>query len=149
MASDLCYTLVHLDDATEQPSLQEFQRALEKGSEESKIETMKKLLLIMLNGDPMEKLLMHVIRFVLPSKNKQLKKLLHFYWEICPKTNPDGKLKQEFILVWYAKHKNHLYSSAACTTSNALHCPTATPLEEIYNILMNTFEVQLFASCAR
>ncbi|KAM3581281.1 coatomer subunit beta [Umbelopsis sp. WA50703] len=99
MASDLCYTLVHLDDATEQPSMQDFQRALEKGSEESKIETMKKLLLIMLNGDPMEKLLMHVIRFVLPSKNKQLKKLLHFYWEICPKTNPDGKLKQEFILV--------------------------------------------------
>ncbi|KAG2183398.1 hypothetical protein INT43_006404 [Umbelopsis isabellina] len=99
MASDLCYTLVHLDDATEQPSLQDFQRALEKGSEESKIETMKKLLLIMLNGDSMEKLLMHVIRFVLPSKNKQLKKLLHFYWEICPKTNPDGKLKQEFILV--------------------------------------------------
>jgi coatomer subunit beta len=102
MASDLCYTLVHLDDATEQPSIQDFQRAFEKGSEETKIETMKKLLLIMLNGDPMEKLLMHVIRFVLPSKNKQLKKLLHFYWEICSKTNPDGKLKQEFILVWYA-----------------------------------------------
>ncbi|RKP34527.1 Clathrin/coatomer adaptor, adaptin-like protein, partial [Dimargaris cristalligena] len=43
--------------------------------------------------------LMHVIRFVMPSKNKILKKLLHFYWEICPKTNPDGKLRQEMILV--------------------------------------------------
>ncbi|GAB5593932.1 coatomer subunit beta [Umbelopsis nana] len=98
MASDLCYTLVHLDDATEQPSIQDFQRAFENGSDETKIDTMKKLLLIMLNGDPMEKLLMFVIRFVLPSKNKQLKKLLHFYLEICPKTNPDGKLKLEFIL---------------------------------------------------
>jgi len=38
---------------------------------------------------------------VMPSKSKPLKKLLHFYWEICPKTNPDGKLKQEMILVWY------------------------------------------------
>jgi vesicle coat complex subunit len=37
----------------------------------------------------------------MPSKSKPLKKLLHFYWEICPKTNPDGKLKQEMILVWY------------------------------------------------
>lgn len=98
--TDLCYTLVHQDDATEQPTLQDFQRALEKGSDEVRIQTMQKLLIIMLNGDPMEKLLLHVIRFVLPSKNKQLKKLLHFYWEICPKTKPDGKLKEEFILVW-------------------------------------------------
>ncbi|KAI9497597.1 adaptin N terminal region-domain-containing protein [Zychaea mexicana] len=97
--TDLCYTLVHQDDASEQPSLQDFQRALEKGSDEVRIQTMQKLLIIMLNGDPMEKLLLHVIRFVLPSKNKQLKKLLHFYWEICPKTKPDGKLKEEFILV--------------------------------------------------
>ncbi len=101
MATELCYTLVCPDDATEAPSLQEFQRAFEKGSDETRIETMKKLLVIMLNGDPMEKLLMHVIQFVLPSRNKQLKKLLQFYWEICPKTKPDGKLKDEFILVWY------------------------------------------------
>ncbi|KAG0764794.1 hypothetical protein G6F57_005029 [Rhizopus arrhizus] len=99
MATELCYTLVCPDDATEAPSLQEFQRAFEKGSDETRIETMKKLLVIMLNGDPMEKLLMHVIQFVLPSRNKQLKKLLQFYWEICPKTKPDGKLKDEFILV--------------------------------------------------
>ncbi|KAI9312816.1 adaptin N terminal region-domain-containing protein [Dichotomocladium elegans] len=97
--TDLCYTLVHQDDATEAMTLQEFQRALERGSDEVRIQTMQKLLVIMLNGDPMEKLLLHVIRFVLPSKNKQLKKLLHFYWEICPKTKPDGKLKEEFILV--------------------------------------------------
>lgn len=100
MATDICYTLVHQDDATEQPTLQEFQRAFERGSDEVRIETMKKLLVIMLNGDPMEKLLLHVIRCVVPSKNKQLKKLLHFYWEICPKTKADGKLKEEFILVW-------------------------------------------------
>ncbi|KAI9301334.1 adaptin N terminal region-domain-containing protein [Cunninghamella echinulata] len=97
--TEFCYTLVHQDDATEQPSLQDFQRAFEKGSDESRIKTMKQLLVIMLNGDPMEKLLLHVIRFVLPSKDKQLKKLLHIYWEICPKTKPDGKLKEEFILV--------------------------------------------------
>ncbi|OBZ88781.1 Coatomer subunit beta [Choanephora cucurbitarum] len=99
MATDLCYTLVYQDDTADTPSLQEFQRAFEKGPDETRIETMKKLLVIMLNGDPMEKLLLHVIRFVLPSRNKQLKKLLQFYWEICPKTKPDGKLKDEFILV--------------------------------------------------
>jgi coatomer subunit beta len=35
----------------------------------------------------------------MPSRNKQLKKLLHFYWEVCPKYDENGKLKQEMILV--------------------------------------------------
>jgi vesicle coat complex subunit len=42
-------------------------------------------LTIMLNGDPMPSLLMHIIRFVMPSKYKPLKKLLYFYYEICQK----------------------------------------------------------------
>lgn len=72
---------------------------LEKGRDDVKIDTMRRILIAMLNGDPMPQLLMQIIRFVMPSKNKELKKLLHFYWEICPKLQPDGKLKQEMILV--------------------------------------------------
>ncbi|KAI1030319.1 hypothetical protein LB505_004370 [Fusarium chuoi] len=72
---------------------------LEKGTDETKVETMKRILTIMLNGDPMPSLLMHIIRFVMPSKYKPLKKLLYFYYEICPKLDSSGKLKQEMILV--------------------------------------------------
>ena len=80
---------------------------------------------------------MPIIQFVLPSKNKHIKKLLQcvtplssllarkldqkrdseltdcvrpplvissrfrsFYFEICPKLDENGKLKQEMILVW-------------------------------------------------
>ena len=43
---------------------------------------------------------MPIIQYALPSKNKQLKKLLHFYWEVLPKHDDQGKLKQEMILVW-------------------------------------------------
>lgn len=46
-------------------------------------------------------LLMPIIQYVLPSKSKPIKKLLHFYWEICPKYDENGKLKQEMILVWW------------------------------------------------
>lgn len=53
----------------------------------------------MLNGNPMADLLMTVIRFVMPSKDKKLKKLLYFYYEICPKLDAQGKLRQEMILV--------------------------------------------------
>lgn len=95
------YSLVHQDNTADQPSLQELKTQLEKGNDESKVETMKKVLSVMLNGDPMPQLLMHIIRFVMPSKSKPLKKLLYLYYEICPKLDSNGKLKQEMILVWY------------------------------------------------
>ena len=94
------YSLVHQDNTADQPTLQELKTHLEKGSDESKAETMKRILTIMLNGDPMPSLLMHIIRFVMPSKSKALKKLLYFYYEIVPKLDTGGKLKQEMILVW-------------------------------------------------
>lgn len=95
------YTLVHQDNSADQPSVQELRMQLEKGTDETKLETMRKIITIMLNGDPMPQLLMHIIRFVMPSKSKPLKKLLYFYYEICPKHDANGKLKQEMILVWY------------------------------------------------
>ncbi|KAI9190722.1 Clathrin/coatomer adaptor, adaptin-like protein, partial [Polychytrium aggregatum] len=97
--NNISYTVVQQDDDRDQPSVQDLKSALENGKDEAKIETMKKILMIMLNGDPLQSLLMHVIRFIMPSRNKALKKLLLIYWEICPKHNPDGKLKQEMILV--------------------------------------------------
>jgi len=52
--------------------------------------------------------MMPIIQFVMPSRNKQLKKLLHFYWEVCPKYDENGKLKQEMILVVYAALSENL-----------------------------------------
>ncbi|KAL1840680.1 hypothetical protein VTJ49DRAFT_230 [Mycothermus thermophilus] len=96
---DNAYSLVK-DNATDgTPTVAELRTQLEKGTDETKVETMKRILTIMLNGDPMPQLLMHIIRFVMPSKHKPLKKLLYFYYEICPKLDAQGKLKQEFILV--------------------------------------------------
>jgi len=102
MASYLenAYSLVHMDNTADQPTLQELKLQLEKGNDETKMETMRTVVTIMLNGDPMPQLLMHIIRFVMPSKSKSLKKLLYFYYEICPKHDSNGKLKQEMILVW-------------------------------------------------
>ncbi|KAL2019300.1 hypothetical protein VTK56DRAFT_9767 [Thermocarpiscus australiensis] len=96
---DNAYTLVKDSAAEGTPTLSELRTQLEKGTDETKVETMKRILTIMLNGDPMPQLLMHIIRFVMPSKSKPLKKLLYFYYEICPKLDAHGKLKQEFILV--------------------------------------------------
>ena len=91
---ETAWSLVHNGD-NEQADLSAFKNLLEKGSDESKIQTMQKILTVMINGDSMPGLLMHIIRFVMPSKNKQLKKLLYLYYEICPKYDQSGKLRQE------------------------------------------------------
>lgn len=93
------YSLVHQDNSSDTPSLQDLRNQLEKGTDDTKVETMKRVLTVMLNGDPMPSLLMHIIRFVMPSKSKPLKKLLYLYYEVCPKLDQSGKLKQEMILV--------------------------------------------------
>ena len=113
-SSDACYTLLAVDDSPSGvgggdagsaaggsgATLAELKSQLEKGDDDARIAAMKRILNLMTNGDPLPQLLMFVIRFVLPSKNKTLKKLLLLYYEIAQKKNPDGKLKQEFILIW-------------------------------------------------
>ncbi|KAL1899541.1 coatomer subunit beta [Sporothrix stenoceras] len=96
---DGAYSLIHQDNAADVPTLNDLKNQLEKGTDESKMDTMRRILVIMLNGDPLPGILMHIIRFVMPSKSKPLKKLLYFYYEICPKLDAAGKLKQEMILV--------------------------------------------------
>ncbi|KIP11707.1 hypothetical protein PHLGIDRAFT_82967 [Phlebiopsis gigantea 11061_1 CR5-6] len=93
-----CYTVV-TEDNTETPTTQDLRSALQKGSDEVKLDTLRKIIVATINGNPQPQLLMPVIQYIMPSKNKALKKLLHFYWEICPKYDDAGKLKQEMILV--------------------------------------------------
>ncbi|CAM9016632.1 unnamed protein product [Wickerhamomyces anomalus] len=97
--SEAAYTLVFDPNPASKVSVQEYRTLLEKGKDESKIDAMKQILIAMLDGNPMPELLMHVIRYVMPSRNKELKKLLYFYWEIVSKLDSDGKLRQEMILV--------------------------------------------------
>jgi len=54
-----------------------------------------------MSGEPQQKLLFPVIRYVLPSTYKPLKKLVLYFFEIIERTTRDGKLLDEMILVWY------------------------------------------------
>ena len=54
---------------------------------------------------------MTIIRFVLPSQDHMIKKLLLIFWEIVPKTSGDGKLLQEMILVCDAYRYSHQFMS--------------------------------------
>jgi coatomer subunit beta len=80
----------------------EVRRILEEGPDSARITTLKSLIVSLVNGEHelVEGLVMTLIRFVLPLKDKTLKKLLLLLFENMNKTDSEGNLKQEFILVW-------------------------------------------------
>ncbi|KFD53082.1 adaptin region [Trichuris suis] len=103
-----CYVFIAKpSDADLQPNEMQIRESLEHGSLSSKIETLKKLIFAVLNGEKLSStVLMYVIRFCLPSQDHLMKKLLLVFWEIVPKTTADGKLMQEMILVCDAYRKD-------------------------------------------
>ncbi|PWZ00329.1 putative SEC26-coatomer complex beta chain of secretory pathway vesicles [Testicularia cyperi] len=100
-ADSVAYTVVAPDPSSDgiELSTQDLRNNLQRGSDEVKLETLRRIIVSTLNGSPQPTLLMPIIQYVLPSRNKQLKKMLHFYWEVCPKLDEKGNLKQEMILV--------------------------------------------------
>ncbi len=64
-----------------------------------KIEALKTVILMILNGEQLSKLLMTVIRFCLTIEDHRLKKVLSLYWEVVAKYDAAGKLLPEMILV--------------------------------------------------
>ncbi|XP_058467960.1 coatomer subunit beta [Malaya genurostris] len=100
-----CYTIINAQE-TEPYNEMQLKMDLEKGELNVKIDTLKKVIQLLLNGERLPSLLMTIIRFVLPLQNHTIKKLLLIYWEIVPKTSSDGKLLQEMILVCDAYRKD-------------------------------------------
>eukprot|EP01090_Pellita_catalonica_P020959 TRINITY_DN7712_c0_g1_i2.p1 TRINITY_DN7712_c0_g1~~TRINITY_DN7712_c0_g1_i2.p1 ORF type:complete len:973 (+),score=184.69 TRINITY_DN7712_c0_g1_i2:54-2972(+) len=92
-------TLLINNDKVEETRLGVLKKRLEDGSDQEKCDTMQHIILMHLNGEKMPQLIMTIIRFVLPSKNKRLKKLLLLFWEIAEKTDSEGKLLHEMILI--------------------------------------------------
>ena len=79
---------------------------LTEGSDvRTKIEALKRVILMILNGEKMQSILMTVIRFVMPQQDHTIKKLLLIFWEVVPKYTADGKMMQEMILVCDAYRK--------------------------------------------
>jgi len=81
------------------PEAQQVSRLLEKGSVEEKIDALKTLILMMMHDDTFPRMMMTVVQHCLKEDHKDIKKLLLLYWEILEKTNSEGKLKEEMILL--------------------------------------------------
>lgn len=94
-----CYTLISLTNESKLYTEQKLREDLQNGNVATKREALKELIRNSVNGEKYRDLLMIVIRFVMPSNDHTIKKLLHLFWEVAPKYSPEGKLLNEMILV--------------------------------------------------
>jgi len=105
-AESSCYTLINYQLENESVTEAKLKEELEKGDIPRKTAALKKVMYQILNGEKMPGILMTIIRFVLPVQDHTIKKLLLIFWEIVPKTQSDGKLLHEMILVCDAYRKD-------------------------------------------
>lgn len=93
-----CTLLVHFDKGT--PALSnEIKEHLEGHDVEAKVDAMKKAIMLLLNGESIPTLFITIVRYVLPSEDHTIQKLLLLYLEIIDKTDARGKVLPEMILI--------------------------------------------------
>ncbi|KAK4371771.1 hypothetical protein RND71_007155 [Anisodus tanguticus] len=93
-----CSLLIHFDKGT--PALaNEIKEALEGNDVPAKIDAMKKAVMLLLNGETLPQLFITIIRYVLPSEDHTIQKLLLLYLEIIEKTDSKGRVLPEMILI--------------------------------------------------
>ena len=88
--------LVHFDRAT---SAVELKEALETGNAEEKADAMKKVISLLLSGEAIPQVFITIVRYVLPSDDHTVQKLLLLYMEMIEKCGADGKILPEMILL--------------------------------------------------
>ncbi|XP_022754422.1 coatomer subunit beta-1-like [Durio zibethinus] len=93
-----CTLLIHFDKGT--PAIaNEIKEALEGNDVPAKIDAMKKAIMLLLNGETLIQLFITIVRYVLPSEDHTVQKLLLLYLEIIEKTDANGRVLPEMILI--------------------------------------------------
>ena len=77
----------------------ELKLSLEKGDIMTKIATLKKMIAMQLNGEPMSMHIMTVMKYCLREDNHTLKKLLLYFWEVVDKVDASGNSLPEMIMI--------------------------------------------------
>ncbi|XP_073019225.1 coatomer subunit beta-1-like [Primulina eburnea] len=93
-----CSLLAHFEKGASALA-NEIKEALENSDVSAKIDAMKKAIMLLLNGESLPQLFITIVRYVLPSDDHTVQKLLLFYLEIIEKTDAKGQVLPEMILI--------------------------------------------------
>ncbi|OAY68008.1 Coatomer subunit beta-1 [Ananas comosus] len=93
-----CTLVIHFDKGS--PAMaNEIKEALEGNDVAAKIEALKRAVMLLLNGETLPQLFITIVRYVLPSEDHTIQKLLLLYLEIVDKRDSRGRVLPEMILI--------------------------------------------------
>ncbi|KAM3349086.1 hypothetical protein ACQJBY_022314 [Aegilops geniculata] len=90
--------LVHFDKGSAAMA-NEIKEDLEGSDVAAKVEAMKRAVMLLLNGETLPTLFITIVRYVLPSEDHTIQKLLLLYLEIIDKRDAAGRVLPEMILI--------------------------------------------------
>ncbi|KAM3330202.1 hypothetical protein ACQJBY_026901 [Aegilops geniculata] len=90
--------LVHFDKGSAAMA-NEIKADLEGSDVGAKVEAMKRAVMLLLNGETLPTLFITIVRYVLPSEDHTIQKLLLLYLEIIDKRDAAGRVLPEMILI--------------------------------------------------
>ena len=129
-----CYLIIDYD-VQSPPSSAEIAKLLEKGTEEEKIDAMKTLILMILQDEHFPRMIMTIVQHAMRVDSKEMKKLLMIYWESIEKTNPDGTLKDEMVMLCNAL-RNDLLSPNEFIRARTLRLVSKMNYREMMDTLL-------------
>lgn len=129
-----CYLIIDYD-VPSPPNSSEIAKLLEKGSEEEQIDAMKTLILMILQDEHFPRLIMTVVQHAMRVDSKEMKKLLMIYWESIEKTNPDGTIKDEMVMLCNAL-RNDLLSPNEFIRARTLRLVSKMRYREMMDTLL-------------
>ncbi|GIX62743.1 coatomer subunit beta-1 [Babesia caballi] len=117
-AEAFCPIYLALGDTPEK-TIAGLRTQLEEASASKKVAALEQAIWYLLKGHNVSSLLMNIIRYVLPSNDHRLKKLVHLFIQVFDFCKPDGTLIEEGILVCNAL-RNDLTSPNEFVRGSAL-----------------------------
>lgn len=129
-----CYLIIDYDVQTP-PNSSEIAKLLEKGTESEQIDAMKTLILMILQDEHFPRMIMTVVQHAMRVDSREMKKLLMIYWESIEKTNPDGTIKDEMVMLCNAL-RNDLLSPNEFIRARTLRLVSKMKYREMMDTLL-------------
>ncbi|CAG9315869.1 unnamed protein product [Blepharisma stoltei] len=129
-----CYLIIDYE-VLAPPTSQEISKILQQGTEEEKIDAMKTLILMILQDDHYPRMIMTIVQHAMRAESKDMKKLLLLYWEAIEKTNHDGTIKDEMVMLCNAL-RNDLLSPNEFVRAKTLRLVAKMKYREMMDSLL-------------
>jgi len=99
------------NDIESAPKHTEIQKIFSEGRMEEKVTALQQLIKLIIHDNSYPRLMMTVLKHLVPCDDHEIKRLLFLYWEVVEKLKADGSVRDELLLACNTLRKDLLHSN--------------------------------------